>query len=636
MATEYKCTVINVSSNLLARTGPGISYSKQVGAALKNGTTFTASKTKTDSAGYVWYKNKATGLWSCGKEPNGKVWLKVTPIQNETSTKPTTPASNTNRSTNAKTNITTSNFSQTTQATKETYSSADVSGEKLTGIVRDTSLNKINAPGSSELRTSRDHSYGLVNSMNYPPNKGTSSNPVYDYSTNVAGLRIQTSQGTTTGEDFIQEIRENLNIYSAYSKLQVNNKYHTEFNRFRLDHPDIFMRNTIGYIVFTRPDLNFYDSSGNLLAEIAEDPRCQYIALHNPHIAKSLTHAFDNTLGHNFNPFLSNVAQSLEVMDDSIDTLDTGETFTGYKFMYSKHNVKSITAGTMNIKFRETFDLGVINTFQLWVDYMSNVYTGKFMPKEEYIWYKNIDYMCNVYYFLLDQDGETILFWSKYFGVFPQNVPKSSLSYDAGSQVQLPEMSVTFSYIYKEDLSPMTLVEFNNDAGVGKATSVSYVPSYNERLGHSGKTWTGVPFVSSTWENNGITNNSYGFKLRFKSLDDRTGSYSQKSDAMANANYKVYSPAPQEVLTDREVVQRATGFQDNTMQYLDNWNWSDELYRKAANAIRNKAASGASGSPEDIVQSITGFQDNTMQYMDNWSWSDELYRKLSNAMKNGL
>ena len=632
MATEYKCTVINVSTNLNCRTGPGTSYAVQ--ASLKNGDTFTASETKTDSAGYVWYKNKSTGLWSCGKEPDGKTWLQVSSTSS-TQTTSTTPASNTNKATVANQNTTTSQFSQSTQSTNETYSSSNTDGEKLQGVVSDTSLNKSSNGEKTSINSFGGKSYGLVNSMNFPPNKGTDSDPSYDYTTTVSGMSIPTNKGTKDGEDFLQEIRENLNIYSAYSKLQINNKYHTEFNRFKLDHPDVFMRNTIGYVVFTRPDLNLFDEDGTLRSEIAYDPRCQYIALHNPHIAKSLTHSFDNSMGHNFNPFLSNMAQSMEVLDDSVDTLDTSETFTGYKFMYSKHNIKSITSGTINVKFRETFDLGVINTFQLWVDYQSNVYRGHFSPKDEYIWYKNIDYMCNVYYFLLDQDGETLLFWSKYFGVFPQNVPKSSLSYDAGSQVQLPELSVTFGYIYKEDLSPMTLVEFNNDAGVGKSASVSYVPTYNEQLGHSGKTWTGVPFVSSTWENNGITNNSYGFKLRFRPSDE-VGTYSYSSDAATNSNYKVYSPEPQEVLTDREVVKRATGFQENTMQYLDNWNWSAELYRKAANAIRNKSAAGYTGTPEEIVQSVTGFQDNTMEYLDNWSWSDELYRKLANAMKNGL
>ena len=480
--------------------------------------------------------------------------------------------------------------------------------------------------------------YHIINSMNYPRNIGSGLNPEYDYTTNVNG--ITTNRNGTTGEELIQEIRENLNIYSGWTKYQVNNKYHTEFNRFKLDHPDIFLRSTIGYIVFTRPDLNLLNTDGSLVTNVSVDPRMRYIASNNMHLVQSLTHQYDGTTGHNFNPFLSNLAQSLEVMDDSVEQFETGETFTGYKFQYSKHNIRSITAGTLNIKFQETFDLGITNLFQLWVDYQSNVYRGLMLPKDDYIWFRNVDYMCNVYYFLLDQDGETLLFWSKYFGVFPLNVPKSALSFDAGSNVQLPEMQVSFAYIYKEDLSPATLVEFNDDAGLTGMTNISYVPTYDATLGHSGKTWAGVPFVSSFRGNNGINSNSYGFKFRFRSptVLNQSNTYG-RSDASSIASYQNNMSASD--LSDRELVRQTAGLMNHTMLYLDEWhlgenNWSAELYRKAANAIRNKTGAGSTLGDAQLVQRATGFEDSTMNYIKNWTWGQELISKLANAMRNGV
>ena len=235
---------------------------------------------------------------------------------------------------------------------------------------------------------------------------------------------------------------------------------------------------------------------------------------------------------HNFNPLLSNMSQSLEIQDDSVDTVDMGETFTGYKMQYSKHNIKSITAGQLSIKFKETYNLAITNMHQLWVDYQSNVYKGIFLPKTEHIWAKELDYACNIYYFLLDQDGETIRFWSKYYGCFPVNVPKSSFSFDSGSQVSFPELSVTYNYIYKSDLSPRTLVEFNHDSGDGRSNNkYVYVPTYageatsknhkNLNKNHSGSTWVGVPYVQSFRYNSGIapdngSNGVLGLKLRYR------------------------------------------------------------------------------------------------------------------------
>lgn len=320
----------------------------------------------------------------------------------------------------------------------------------------------------------------------------------------------------------VNAVRKNLNVVTAYDKHALNTKYHYNFNRFRMEFPDIVLRNTLGYVVFTRPDLNLYSYSSKsgiydttkLSPEMVVDPRMRYLAAHNPALAKGLTK--DGIKGHNFNPFLSNMVQSLEVMDDSVDTLETGETFTGYKTLYSKNNIKSITAGNLSIKFKETFDIGVTNMFQLWVDYQSNVYKGVFTPKNEYIWQKVIDYACDIYYFLLDQDGETILFWSKYYGCFPINVGKSVFSFDYGGQVQMPDITQTFAYMYKEDLTPNTLVEFNQDAGISSSNkAIPYIPVYNKAYGHSGSTWAGVPFVSTYSASNGLVTNSQGFKLRF-------------------------------------------------------------------------------------------------------------------------
>ena len=101
--------------------------------------------------------------------------------------------------------------------------------------------------------------------------------------------------------------------------------------------------------------------------------------------------------------------------------------------------------------------------------------------------------------------------------VFPVNVPKSVYSYDYGSQVQFPELNVTYSYLYREDLSPVALVEFNENAGVGtSASNVRYVKPFNSKTQLSNNTWVGTPFVHSFIYNDGIQSGVQGFKLGWK------------------------------------------------------------------------------------------------------------------------
>ena len=350
--------------------------------------------------------------------------------------------------------------------------------------------------------------YVTIGNQYYPKKAYVKSGiPVYNWYMNhsekIGGVSLT---------DILAQIEVNMNIPSVMSREEINRNYHVNFNRFRIDYPDIYLKNTMAVLVFTRPDLNIFDSNGNKTVMVAADPRSNMIVDKNKFAAQMLTARGPDNTSHMFNPLLSNMAQSLEIQDDSIEILDTGETFTGYKMQYSKHNIKSITAGTLSVKYKETFDTAITDTHQLWVDYMSNVYMGIFEPKRQYITDKILDYACDLYYFLLDQDGETIKFWSKYYGVFPNNVPKSTFSFDAGSQVQFPELNVTYTYIYKEDLSPVALTEFNENAGnVSK-----HVSTFNTKIGLSGPTWVGTPFVYSFEYSKGLQSGIHGLKLGWK------------------------------------------------------------------------------------------------------------------------
>lgn len=316
--------------------------------------------------------------------------------------------------------------------------------------------------------------------------------------------------------NILELIEDNMNITHGYTRNEINQHLHINFNRWRINHPDMFIQNTMGVVIFTRPDLNLFNGK-QVNSMISRDPRDNLIINTHPHVAQLLTlKGYNHNTSHKFNPLLSNLAQSLEIMDDNVDTLTTGETYTGYKMQYSKHNIASITSGTFTVKYNETFDRAVTDMHQLWVDYQSNVYRGIYEPKRKYIYRKELDYACDVYYFLLAEDGETILFWSKYYGVFPHNVPKSVYSFDFGSRVSLPELSVTYSYIYKEDLSPVALREFNMNAlgdNNPTAKNMHYITNYNKHLLHSNTTWVGVPFVHSYYYDNGLQKNVQGFKL---------------------------------------------------------------------------------------------------------------------------
>ena len=379
-----------------------------------------------------------------------------------------------------------------------------VSFDKLTNTLQDR---KPTVPSSD---SSNGKAVLQQNPSLYPPVNSVDSSGRYKYNYEV---EIQSNI-----LDEIKKIKQEMNIPSAYSRLELNKLFHEKFNRFRIEYPDYFMNGTLAYVVMTRPDLNIFKSDddlsySNLQQQVLNDPQLYYIMNADLETARTLTKAYSSK--HHFNPLLSNTLTSLDISDESIDTLETGETFTGFKTQYAKSNIRSMTAGTINLKFPETYNMAITHAHQLWCTYESCVYRGSMEPKEKYIWNKELDYAVDIYYFLLDKEDLILRYWCKYTGCFPLNVNKSVFSYDVGSELSHPEMSVTYAYFAREDMSSMTINEFNNNAG-GRSVGFKYVPPYYPKTGLSGNTWVNAPFVHQVTVPTGMDRDAKLYALKFR------------------------------------------------------------------------------------------------------------------------
>ena len=368
---------------------------------------------------------------------------------------------------------------------------------------RNPSTNKLQK--ASTLATTGDVDNSVKTQHDYPKKIGTNvstGKTLYDYTINI--------QSTMLND--IKKIKRNLNIPSAYSRLELNKMFHTEFNRFRIQYPDYFLNNTLGFVVFTRPDLNIVDSNGDILSQVANDSQLYYIMKASPETGKTLTKGYSGR--HYFNPLLTNTVMSLDVSDESIDTLETGETFTGFKTQYAKSNIRSMTAGTISVTFPETYNMSLTHLHQLWCAYESGVYRGSLKPKDTYIWQKELDYACDIYYFLLDAEDFIIRYWCKYTGCFPLNVNKSVYSYNGDTAINHPNLNVTYAYFAREDLSLVNLVEFNNNSNANN-TSFKYKAEYIPALGASGQTWSGPPYVAKIKRPTGFDRDAELYALKF-------------------------------------------------------------------------------------------------------------------------
>lgn len=314
--------------------------------------------------------------------------------------------------------------------------------------------------------------------------------------TDDGSIYIANAYSTTDLKNDMSKIHHNFdiaNLDSGYTDTVVS-RMSSQFNRFKTAFPDYELTKTFAYVFFTRPDLNILTSRTEMCSQASQDPLYNYAYHNNPELIRNLTR-FGST-NHCFNVFLSNVAKSFEISDEYIKTVEAGETYTGYKIFYGRNDIESKAAGEFSISYRDDYNLDVFRTHKIWVDYISKVFRGEFSPRSSHKQNKELDYATAVYYFLLGPDQQTILFWSKYTGVFPTNTSSSTYSWDSQSILKLPEPSIKYAYSIKRDFDPTTLAEFNTLSS--NYSNARPVRVYEEKHLGVGSTWVGAPFVITT------------------------------------------------------------------------------------------------------------------------------------------
>ena len=413
-------------------------------------------------------------------------------------------------------NVNTTNISGTSGA-RDTSGWNEMTEVEKENKLRDILEEKYNNKLTTEMGKIESQVTSIVqNQYNFPKTNFMQNGiQYYDYSMDYfSDTMMFKNVGKRAVLEDINELYQSINI-DIRNRQPLYQKYLTFYNRYKLENADDHLTKSFAHVFFVRPDCNLFSGGKDLLPAVANIPQFYYSHKHSNGILQSLTHnAFiQNNTGGQFMFYLSNKARSFEISDEYINADTYGSGMTGYKIPYGRSNVESKTAKTFSIKYIDDRDLHVYQIHKMWVDYISMVFRGKLVPKQSYILNKILDYATCVYYILTAEDGETIIFWSKYWGVFPVECPSSSFSFSLENSggVKTPEINIQYQYAWKDDFDPLTLVEFNEHSML----DYKYVKTYNDSKIGTGYTWSGAPFIE-TYKNNDPNNTPYTFKLRFR------------------------------------------------------------------------------------------------------------------------
>lgn len=452
----------------------------------------------------TWYKSEA-GYWSNGK------YLKK--LEDLSTGKSSTKSSSKTSSTSLKSNST----AGLTATTKEEKESSSDSGKITTTIEVGSYVSQSKKKKKAKKKkgksvqstlgvTAEEIAIGASESFT----QGMSSFYTKNFTIDTSFLN-----------DELVTLKQDLSLIPPNSK-STSTLYnsHYNFNRFKLPDLDNILPKTMAYVFFTRPDLNILNVSGDgstfLNTQTANIPEFFYLSMNDKDVLKALTSKFSTK--HQFHPFLSNMVNSFELSDEYIETNEVGETLTGYKIQYGGSDVKSKTSGKFSVDFSDNNRLQVYKSVKIWEQYISSVYRGELSPKREYMQSRVLDYAVSAYYILCDATIDNkILFWSKYYGVFPTNSPSAELSWSKGKMLGMPQYNVSFAYAFKEDFSPLALAEFNELSDSDLTYRLPY--GVEEIDGKEGpltttvtNTWVGAPFIETIF--NGV--GDYNFYLRFR------------------------------------------------------------------------------------------------------------------------
>lgn len=269
------------------------------------------------------------------------------------------------------------------------------------------------------------------------------------------------------------------------------------YNRTRLPISDIEHRKAFRYIFITRPECYLMSGYNQLCmqAEYDEDIRSVYERM--PHVIRSLCPAYvipsgDKPYYANWNYLLCNRVMNLTPSGQTLSVTDSmtkavrGATVTPGKLITSN------LGGNLELSFRDTKYMDVYETLRAWMWYIHKRKIGKFFPPFNGYQYSNsftpegakfnasddfnrlhpydraLEYCCSIWDVITDETGMNILYWCKYYGLYPTQISAGMLSGTGNGAALNGEATISaqFQYQYKRENVFKNLVEFNYNAGI--------------------------------------------------------------------------------------------------------------------------------------------------------------------------
>jgi len=160
------------------------------------------------------------------------------------------------------------------------------------------------------------------------------------------------------------------------------------------------------------------------------------------------------------------ITSNIDIPGINVDVLETAQNFWGSKIVYPKTSMSSDEGIEFTCEFEETKHLEIYHFFKAWDLYRQMKWWGIISPPDYCINHKILNDHIAVYKFIVAEDGERLLYWCKWTGVFPSTIGRDTFS---EIPVEGPlKLTVTFKVSgWFEDMEPNILSDFRQIVSTG-------------------------------------------------------------------------------------------------------------------------------------------------------------------------
>lgn len=342
----------------------------------------------------------------------------------------------------------------------------------------------------------------------------------------------------------LSDMNEILWANGIYNRQDI--KWYSKFRRIGSMDPYNAPTGSKEYLFFTKPDLHIMNPYApklnlnpelnpmELNPELSNQPYFIELKERYPDVIAQLQ--LNNKIGDSgpFMALLSNsVKNTLELPTITSTVVDTPQTIYGTSYNYRGWGFSSDEKIEFSLEFEDTKYLEVYNLIKAYEEYERLKHLGLVSPPNitgeptvngrcfsYYIKNKILHDQFSIYKFIVEDDGETIMYYAKLWGVFFKSVPRDAFS-DMKADGGLT-YAVDFEAAFVEDMNPSILTDFNRLVEP-YYNITSELPYYNIEKQMINGQWATMPAISKVkigdlkkdaW--NGPSNMKHIYKLKWR------------------------------------------------------------------------------------------------------------------------